>query len=233
MSNEQIDTLLSDLRGTLSALEKADASVKISLGSHLSRVRAYLNSQFSEAQRKYLEEDLAQQPPIDLALGPSGAEGVDGDTGGEYGDLLSGEFLDVDMPPVQRHEQLSADVERIRECLEEVEADEQTRAAFRRIVAHIRRLVEGAPPEISAEELAAVPLYPGQGTDSMAWYKQHWAPLVQAGRAWQHHFEQHDRRLFNAVRARLHRQGKPLWQLVPPKPGYADEARRRERRRAE
>ena len=101
---------------------------------------------------------------------------------------------------------LESEVKELREKLAEVTAGEPKAA-----------VVE----EILPEELAAIPLYPGRGTDSMAWYEEHWAPLVRAGRAWQHHAREHDGRWFDAFRRSCHRKKLKIWEFLPPKPGQS------------
>lgn len=97
---------------------------------------------------------------------------------------------------------------------------------------YVRRSVAAAASvaEISEDELAEIPLYPGRGTDSLEWFEEHWAPLVRAGRVWQHHVREHDERLFNALRKRLYDQGTAIWTLLPPEPGRGDHARRKKRK---
>ena len=128
-----------------------------------------------------------------------------------------------DLPaiPVTELEVAQAEeIERLKQEIEELRKD--------------LRELRGKPraPEVTVEELAQIPLYPGRGTDSMTWYEEHWAPLVQAGRVWQHHVREHDERLFNAVKSRLRDHNTSIWQLIPPEPGRAGRAVRRKRKQS-
>jgi len=129
--------------------------------------------------------------------------------------------------PSSQRANLEADLVMVADALRHQEADPSVLAALARIAEYVRRSLTAAAAvaEISAVELAEIPQYPGRGTDSLEWYEEHWAPLVRAGRVWQHHVREADLRLFRALARRCERSGRGVWELFPAKPGKSGPSR--------